>query len=268
LKAALALGLLAFGIPSTSSAAEIDGCKYLIVSDLADDRFSLAKQLRTQGAANGFTVVSSQAEVPAGDEFKLCVIVGSWLGAVESGQVAIRVIDAASGTPIAAANVGGRNIWGLDKTLRDAVSKVFTQLQYGGYKEEVYLDRLRRLYPPRPTHAVPDAWVASSEPRPSIEGVWTDADKMYRLAIVPAGNDQPDAYLAVVLDSRSPIWQRNEIKAELTMNDPAAPIAATYYLMNKQPIATTFTRTADGTLEATLNTPVGPVPVVLTRESK
>lgn len=264
----LFVSLLVLACSATpASAGDIDACKYLLVSDLAQDKFSLAMQLREQGAAQGFTVVSSQAEVPPADAFKICVIVGSWLGNVELGQLALRVIDAASGAPIASANIGGRNWWGLARTVRDAVAKVYAQLQYSGFNEDVYQARIRRLYPPRPTQAVSESWLKSWKPRHPIEGIWIDSDKLYRLAIVPASAGMPGTHVAVVLQSGSPLWQPGEIKAEFAVKAPTEPVTATFFMMNKQALATTFTLRDDDVMQAALNTPAGVTEFVLTRES-
>src|SRR5262245_50178764 len=89
LRRALLCGTLLLALSAApASAADIDACKYLMVADLAEDTYSLARQLREQGAAQGFTMVTSQVEVPPEDAFKSCVIVGSWLGDIELGQLA------------------------------------------------------------------------------------------------------------------------------------------------------------------------------------
>lgn len=247
------------------SAAEIDACKYLLVSDLAGDTFSLARQLREQGAAVGFTTVSSQAEVPAADVFKSCIIVGSWLGTPDRGQLAIRVIDAASGAPIAATNIGGWNWLGLERTLRTAISKVYSEFQYTGYKEEAYQERIRRLYPPRPKYSVTESGLKDLPSQHLIEGIWSDTAKSYRLAIVQAPKGSPFTHVAVVLGSTSPLWQPGEIKAGFTAKDPAQPIETTFYMENKRPLTTSFVL-EDGVMQATLSTPVGMVEFALTRE--
>jgi hypothetical protein len=246
-------------MPSSGSAAEIDGCKYLVVADQANDTAALARTLREQGAKRGFTVVASGADLPADESFGVCTVVGSWLGSLETGSLSVSVINDADGTPVAAAEVKASNVLGFEHMLRTAVEKAYSAFGYTGFSAEAFRARLDRLYPSRPTYEVSKAWLAEWKPRPPIEGVWTDPDGLYRLAILPSPKGLRGTHIGVVLESASPLWRAGEIKIEFTGEAAATsdPIAATFYLLNKQPLATTFTVTAERELEATLTTPAG-----------
>ncbi len=43
-------------------AGEINACKYLIVGDFTSDPYGIAKELRTQATANGFSVVLARGK--------------------------------------------------------------------------------------------------------------------------------------------------------------------------------------------------------------
>jgi hypothetical protein len=260
---ATALAMLLLAGPA--AAAEIDACKYLLVSDLAEDPNHIVDELRAQGLARGFTMITSPSEVPRADEFRSCVMVGSWVSGITSGQLAIRVVDAVTGAPIAGATLSATNWWGLDRTMRGAVAEIYRVLGYTGYDEAIYRTRMDRLYPSRPTLAITEAEVMERPVRDGIEGIWSDAEDQYRLAIV-AGLDRtgPD-YVAVVLRSNAPLWRAGEIKAELSRTATPNVFASTYFMLNKQPLATTFALEKDGVLRAPIRTPVGDSSVSLLR---
>lgn len=136
--------------PQSKKALEIDGCQYLVVTDFTADPFGIAKELRAQGRAQGFTVVSSVADVPAGDSFKACVMTGSWSRGAYGGQIAMRVVDAARGAVIAEAAAEGTAWWSVRRTVHKAVTKIYAQLGYTGFNEEVYRQRVQRIPPSRP----------------------------------------------------------------------------------------------------------------------
>ena len=252
--------LLALALtPGASAAADIDACKYFVVADLADDTVALAAQLRTQGAKHGFRMISTQDDLPPADAFTVCTVVGSWLGSLETGSLSVRVINDADGTPVAAAEVRVTNRLGFEPMLRTAAEKAYDQLEYSGFDQPTFLSRVQRLYPSRPTYEVSTAWLAEWKPRGPLEGVWTDADGAYRLAILPSPTGLPGTHVGVLLESTSPLWRPGEIKIEFTStaSAPDEAIPATVYLLNKQPLTTAFALTPDGHLEATLSTPAG-----------
>lgn len=259
--AALTILLLAGSV----SAAEIDACKYLLVSDLAEDPYGIVNALRTQGREQGFIIVINPSEVPDADAFKSCVMVGDWLGGPWAGRLAIRVVDALTGAPIAGATIAGTNWWGIGRTLRLAVAEIYRQLGYSGYQEEAYQARIQRLYPSRPTVSITEADVVERAVRDHVEGIWTDRENQYRLAIIASPERTGADYLAVVLRSNAPLWQTGEIKAELTRTEAPEVFASTYFMLNKQPLATTFTLQSDGILRASISTPVGESEVSLRR---
>jgi|ERR1700693_4079289 len=65
-KALLVISVMLWFSTTTSFAGEIDACKYLIVTDFTQDPYGIAKELRAQGRARGFVVVSTMTEVPPG----------------------------------------------------------------------------------------------------------------------------------------------------------------------------------------------------------
>lgn len=259
--AALTILLLAGSV----SAAEIDACKYLLVSDLAEDPYGIVNALRTQGREQGFIIVINPSEVPDADAFKSCVMVGDWLGGPWAGRLAIRIVDALTGAPIAGATIGGTNWWGIGRTVRLAAAEIYRQLGYSGYQEEAYQARIQRLYPPRPTVSITEAEVVERAVRDHVEGIWTDREDQYRLAIIASPESTGADYIAVVLRSNAPLWQIGEIKAELTRTKAPEVFASTYFMLNKQPLATTFTLQGDGILRAFISTPVGESEVSLRR---
>ncbi|MGE0446184.1 MAG: hypothetical protein AB7P99_13225 [Vicinamibacterales bacterium] len=230
-----------FVVPSV--AAEIDACKYIVVTEQARDRYGIAEEVRRQAAAAGFIVVTNTRAVPDADTFKACVMTADWFGDTTSGEVVLQVMDAVTGTPVALARAGGLNWFGIPTTVRKHLERSFEQLGYTGFDEQVYRDRMNRLYPPRPRIAVTEAEVQRRAPRygvPGIEGIWGDAEQQYRLGIVALAEPGGADYAAVVLEATAPLWEAGEIKAEFTRTDDPTRFASTYYLLNKQPVAVTF----------------------------
>ncbi len=158
---------------------EINACKYLAVEDFTTDSYGIAKELRAQARSQGFTVVSNKSEVSSDDLLKTCVLHGSWSaneygGLLTGGQLAIRVLDAAGGELVGEAATTAANWWGAGRTVRNAVTKLYSQLGYTGYSETVFQARMQRLYPPRPKLAITEAQITASEPRSAAEGIWSD----------------------------------------------------------------------------------------------
>jgi hypothetical protein len=251
------------GAVTPARAAEMDSCRYILIADLPSDKHGIAGELRDQARTRGVVVVSSQVEVPESDVFRSCVMVGDWQGGVVSSQLAIRVFDAVSGTPVASATLDSRNWWGIGRSVKASVGEIYRQLEFTGYNEDVYQARMRRLYPPRPTFRISEADVRERPLRDAIEGIWTDGQNQYRLAIIAVADGGAD-YLAVVLQSKAPLWQTGEVKAEFTRTDSPSIYSSTYFMLNKQPVSTTFTL-ENGVLRTAIRTPVGQSEVSLVR---
>lgn len=226
--------LVACTINPRAFSAEIDACKYLAVRDFTSDPHGIASELRTQARQKGFTVINSPSELPADERLKACVMAGSWSIAVFSGTLSVRVTDAISGARIGEATISAGSV-------RGGVRKVYKELHYAGYSETAFQERMRRLYPPRPQLSVTEAQIRTRKPRNQIEGIWADRQNQYRLGIVRAPKGINADYVAVVLESNSPLWHPGEIKVEF--NTTAFPITftCTYYLSNKKPVGTTLT---------------------------
>jgi hypothetical protein len=247
-----------------AAAGEIDACKYLLVSEITPDPYDVTSALREQGKAHGFMVVTAPSEIPDADQFRTCVMVGRWLGGAISGQLAIRVVDSASGAPIAAASINATNWWGIGHTVRGGIDEIYRQVGYTGYKEDVYNARMQRLYPPRPKIALTEDQVRAKTPGTPIEGIWTDAGDQYRLAIVPAPADVMADYVAIVLKVNVPLWEPGEIKAEFTTTPTDGTFSSNYYALNKQAQPTMFVLQGD-VLSAQVKTPTGDLPIALQR---
>ncbi|MGA8012808.1 MAG: hypothetical protein WB949_10305 [Candidatus Acidiferrales bacterium] len=212
LPVSLLLFLLLFCTPAI--AGEINSCKYLVVTDFTNDPYGIAKELRTQASVKGFAVVSAVSEVPQADLLKTCVMTGSWSRDLGGGELSVRVVDTTSGALIAEAAASGSRL-GVGSTVRFLVKKVYSQLGYTGYSEDANRQRILREYPPRPQLAITEDEVKKGNARNPIEGIWTDTEDHYRLGIVPARAGSGADYVAVVLQSNSPVWQPSEIKAEI-----------------------------------------------------
>jgi hypothetical protein len=221
-------------LAASAVAGEINACKYLVVTDFTSDPYGIAKELRAQAGAKGFAVVSAVTDVSPADLLKTCVMSGSWSREAFGGQLSVRVVDAPSGALIAEASAGAGRM-GVTRTVRALVGKIYSQLRYTGYDEGVYQQRIQREYPPRPKLAITEEEIKKSEPRNHVEGIWTDTQNQYRLGIVPAPEGSGADYLAVVLQSNSPLWQPSEIKAEIRSTASPDIFTSTYFLANKKP---------------------------------
>lgn len=246
------------------AASEIDACKYLVVTDFASDPFGIAEQLRTQARADGFIVVATPNEVAAGDSLKVCVTTGSWHAAGYGGSVSLRVLDA-SGILIGETSARGTDWWGVSRTVRKAVEKIYKQLGYTGFNEAVYEQRIAREYPKRPTVAITEDEIKKKQQRSSLEGIWTDTENKYRLGIVPAPLGSGADFVAVVLQSNSPVWQPNEIKAELHTTASPEVFTCTYFMGDKKPGGTTLVLEHDSVLRGSIDLPKVPHELVLLR---
>jgi len=252
-------------LAGSAFAAEINACKYLVVNDFASDPYGIAKQLREQATARGFSVISSAQEIPLNDLFKACVMSGSWSAAGFGGQITMRVVDA-SGSLMAEASARATNWVNVNRTIGGAVKKIYSQLGYTGFDENVYLRRMQREYPTRPKLAITEEVIKKAELRNNVEGIWADSEDRYRLGIVPAPEGSGADYVAVILRSNSPLWQPGEIKAEIRSTASPDVFTSTYFMQNKKAGGTTITLEHNSVLRGSvINTPAGPFNLVLMR---
>jgi S1-C subfamily serine protease len=249
---------------TSAIAGEINSCKYLVVTDFTSDPYGIAKELRAQAGAKGFTVVSAVSEVTQADLLKTCVMTGSWARDLSGGELSVRVVDAPSGALVAEAAAQAGRI-GVTRTVRALVGKIYSQLGYTGYSEDVNRQRILREYPARPKLAITEDEIKKGDARNPIEGIWTDTEDHYRLGIVPAPAESGADYVAVVLQSNSPVWQPSEIKAQIRSTAASDIFTCTYFMGDKKPAGTTLTLEHNSMLHGSIATPKGPFDLLLMR---
>ncbi len=249
---------------TSAIAGEINSCKYLVVTDFTSDPYGIAKELRAQAGAKGFTVVSAVSEVPQADLLKTCVMTGSWARDLSGGELSVRVVDAPSGALVAEAAAQAGRI-GVTRTVRALVGKIYSQLGYTGYSEDVNRQRILREYPARPKLAITEDEIKKGDARNPIEGIWADTEDHYRLGIVPAPAGSGADYVAVVLQSNSPVWQPTEIKAQIRSTAASDIFTCTYFMGDKKPAGTTLTLEHNSMLHGSIATPKGPFDLLLMR---
>jgi len=245
-------------------AGEINSCKYLVVKDFSDDPYGIAEELREQASRKSFAVITAITDVSPADLLKTCVMSGSWWRTPNGGRLSMRVDDASSGTLIAEANSGATG-FGVGRTRRSLVSKIYSQLEYTGFSEEVYRQRIQREYPARPKLAITEEEIKKKEVRNNVEGIWSDTQDQYRLGIVAAPDGSGSDYVAVVLHSNSLLWQTSEIKAEIRSTASPNIFTCTYFMANKKPSGTTLTLDNNSVLRGSLTTPNGSHDLLLVR---
>jgi S1-C subfamily serine protease len=249
---------------ASAFAGEINACKYLVVTDFASDHYGIAEELREQARTKGFAVVAAISDLSPTDLLKTCVMSGSWWRTLNGGRLSMRVVDAPNGALIAEVNSGAGG-FGVGRTRRALVSKIYSQLEYTGFNEDVYRQRIQREYPARPKLAITEEEIKKNEPRNKVEGIWSDTQDQYRLGIVPAPDGSGSDYVAVVLRSNSPLWQTSEIKAEIRSTASPNVFTCTYFMANKNPSGTTLTLDNNSVLRGSLATPKGSLDLLLVR---
>lgn len=252
-------------LPASAVVADINACKNLVVTDFTSDPYGIARELRAEARAKGFVVALSTSEIPPNDLLKTCVMSGSWSANGFGGGLSMRVVDA-SGSLVAEAAARATAWINASRTVRAAVSKIYAQLGYTGFSEDIYQQRLQREYPKRPTLVISEEAIKKSEPRSRVEGIWTDGDDRYRLGILPAAEGSGTDYVAVVLRSSSPLWQPGEIKAEIRSTARPDIFTCTWFMQNKKPAGTTLTVEHNSLLRGSvISTPTGPYNLLLVR---
>jgi S1-C subfamily serine protease len=213
----------------------------------------------------GFVVALAASEIPPGDRQKLCVMSGSWSANGFGGGLSMRVVDA-SGAPVAEASARATAWVNASRTVRAAVSKIYSELGYSGFREDIYQQRLQREYPKRPTLVTSEESIKKSQLRNRVEGIWTEGDNQYRLGIQPAADGSGADYVAIVLQTSSPLWQPGEIKAEIHTTATPDVFTCTWYMQNKKAAVTTLTLEHDALLRSSpITTATGQTNLVLVR---
>jgi serine protease Do len=238
------------------TSADINACKYLVIGDFASDPYGLAKELRVQGSAQGFQVLTSAKELPVGEGVKACSMVGGLQSGVTSGPlgmngtVSIRVMDIGEAVVGEASAKFHVDALVMSYAVRHAVNKIYSQLGYTGFDGQTFKEVQERRFPKRPTLAITEEAIKKSEPRNSVEGIWTDTEDRYRLGIVRAPESSGADYVAVVLATHSLLWQPGEIKAEIRTTAAPDVFTCTYFMQNKRPLGTTLTMAHDAILRS------------------
>ena len=245
---------------------EINACKYLTVTDFSNDPAGIAEELRKEAGAKGFVVAMARSDIPADDLLEMCVMSGSWWADAFRGRggLSMRVVDS-TGTVVAETSAIVSAHLTTGGTVRAAVSKIYSQLGYTGFNEDVYQRRLQREYPKRPTLMISEEAIKKSEPRSRIEGIWAGSEDQYRLGILPAAEGSGADYVAVILRSSSPLWQPGEIKAEIHSTATSDVFTCTWFTQNKKPAGTTLTIEHNSLLRGSINTPAGAQSLSLVR---
>jgi hypothetical protein len=246
-------------------AEDIDACKYLAVPVFQSDPWGIANDLRTEGQAKGFVVISAVTEVSLADRPKTCVMTGSWYQGGFGVSVAVHVVNAVGGEVVgdATSAKGGLTYPGA---ARSAVRELYHQLKYKGYSEAAFQSRIARLYPPRQMIEVTETRIKSETETPSpIEGIWSDGQNEYRLGIVKAPQGITADYVAVILDTTNPLWQPHEIKAEFRSTADPSVFTATYFGGDNKAVGTTLTLDHQAVLRGSLPGPNGIVDLTLLR---
>ena len=233
---------------TTLFGADINACKYLIVGDFASDPYGLANELRVQATARGLQALTSARDVPAGEGLKACSMVGSLQPMGLNGYVSTRVLDASEAVISEASARFHLDALIMSYAVRHAVNRIYSQLGYTGFDERMFKEVLDRRYPKRPTLAITEETIKKTEPRNSVEGIWTDAEDLYRLGIIRAPESSGADYVAVVLATHSALWQPGEIKAEIRTTAAPDVFTCTYFMQNKKPVGTTLTMEHDSLL--------------------
>ncbi len=103
-----------------------------------------------------------------------------------NGYVSIRVLDAGEAVIGEASVRFHLDALVMSYAVRYAVNKIYSQLRYTGFDEQLFKEVLDRRYPKRPTLAITEERIKKTEPHNSLEGIWTGAEDHYRLGIIRA----------------------------------------------------------------------------------
>jgi S1-C subfamily serine protease len=235
---ALIAALPAAGQPHLADrAAEINACRYLIVPDFSDP-YGFANELRTRAQDIGFVVIKSSQEVSSEDDLpKTCVIS---VTKYPPGVFTVQVLDFLSQSLISEVSAGTTLHPTISGMVHARVANIYRQLAYKGFQEDVFVHKLRRLYPPRPKDE-------------------------YRLAIVKAPDGSGMDYRALILRSGTPVWEPGEIKAEIRGTASSTIFTSTYFMLNKRTQGVTFVLDHGVVLKGTIETGAGTEDLVLMR---
>jgi S1-C subfamily serine protease len=247
-----------------AAASDVGACKYVIVKDHTSDPYGIVNELRSEGQQRGFVFISAETKLALTDLAKTCAMSATWNVAGTSVDIAVRLRDVAGGVVADA----GSGITGftVGRAVRWTVRKLYGQLGYKGYSEAEFQSRIARLYPPRPKYELTEAQIKSATgARSPIEGIWSDPLNENRLGIIKAPEGNTADYIAVILDTANPLWQTNEIKAEIRSTAVPGVFMATIFLANKKKADTILTLDHEALLRGPVPGPNGTVDLTLLR---
>lgn len=92
-----------------------------------------------------------------------------------------------------------------------------------------------------------------------IEGIWSDLDNRYTVAVVRDSERRYGDYVGVVLSSANPLWKAGEVKLELRTTAVSTVLLGNYYMANKTRSGTTCTLDSAALLKCELRPGSGPV---------
>jgi len=229
-----------------SAALSIDGYRYAIVLKPSDDSRGVQSRLSTEIEKSGLKIFSSADSLSPDDRLLTCRIeVSQYGGLTQYCHLSVR--DLVSDKPICETTESCRARFGIAACITGSIEKAWRAVKYRGFDESAHRQNTEHLVESRPKINLEALKPADGE-GDSILGEWLDPDSGDRLIVVPAPSGERSNFVAAIVSTKSTLWQKGEIKAEIQVASKGKTYSLDWYGPYKQRSGTVMTMDENGNI--------------------
>jgi S1-C subfamily serine protease len=121
--------------------------------------------------------------------------------------------------------------------------------RFDGIQRRTAPQEFGTAFPARPKTDFAEKEFKERPPTSDIEGLWSDQENRYNVAIIKAPQNVDFDYVAVIVSTNSPVWSKGEIKMELKETAASGAFVGNYYPASKKRAGTIYTLERRGLLK-------------------
>jgi S1-C subfamily serine protease len=239
----------AFAAATVENKVHINGYANIVIPDANSDTYQIAPALRDFAQKKGLRVHLDVQGISEAELADTCVAVWSWQQVgLATGTLQMRIYDAISRVLVADVSSKATAYWTAGRAVRALAQKAFDQTGLTRFSAEQHRKNLELLFPARPKIDFAEKEFREQPPTSDIEGLWSDQENRYNVAIVKAPQADFD-YVAVIVSTNSPVWSKGEIKMEFKKTAASGAFVGNYYPASKKRAGTIYTLERGGLLK-------------------
>ena len=239
-----------FAAAAVENKVHMNGYANIVIPDANSDTYQIGPALREFAQKKGLRVHLNLQGISEAELADTCLAVWGWeqVG-MATGTLRMRIYDAISRVLVADASSKATAYWTAGRAVKALAQKAFDQTGLTRYSAEQHQKNLELLFPARPKIDFAEGKFKEQPPKSEIEGLWSDQENRYNVAITTAPPNMDFDYVAVIVSTNSPVWSKGEIKMEFKKTAASGAFVGNYYPASKKRAGTMYTLERGGLLE-------------------